>query len=211
MFTGIIEKLGKISRFIQKSSGAEITIEVQNNWEDLMIGESIAINGACLTLTQFKKQELKFDISPETLKRTTLRLLKPGDIVNMERALKLGDRLGGHLVLGHVDGIGIIKNILKSGNFYTFDIEIPKQLTKYTAEKGSVAIDGISLTIAKKEDNILEIAVIPHTFSQTNLHLKRIGDKVNIEVDIIARYIENLINNRNSELTIDFLKKYGFA
>lgn len=210
MFTGIIEKLGKIRALTSKGEGFSLEVEVSEIWDDLKIGESIAVNGACLTLTAVKGNRISFDVSPETKNKTTLGKLPPGTIVNLERALKLSDRLGGHIVLGHVDGIGKISAILNEGNFFRFEILIPQELTKYTAYKGSIAVDGISLTVADIKDNRISVAVIPHTYNHTNMHTLRQGDEVNIEVDIIARYVERLLNRESASITEEFLKKHGF-
>ncbi len=210
MFTGIIEKTGRIKRITRKKRGYELQIETESAWEDLKIGESICVNGACLTLTDFKDNKLTFDVSPETLRKTNLKKISVNEIVNLERALKLGDRLGGHIVLGHVDDTGIIRSLKKEGDFYTLTIEVPHRISKYIAEKGSLAVDGISLTVASKKDNIIEIAIIPHTFNNTNLKTKRIGDFVNIEVDVIARYVESLIYTNRQNVNWNFLKETGF-
>ena len=210
MFTGIIEKTGKIKKITRKNRGYELQIEIEEAWEDLKIGESICVNGACLTLIDFKDNRLTFDVSPETLRKTTFKKISVNETVNLERALKLGDRLGGHIVLGHVDDTGVIRSLKKEGDFYTLIIEIPLRILKYIAEKGSLAVDGISLTVASKKDNTIEIAIIPHTFNNTNLKTKRIGDYVNLEVDVIARYVESLIYTNRQNVNWNLLKKTGF-
>ena len=198
MFTGIIQKLGVFKGLYPVRGGFRLRVEVEDNWDDLQIGESIAVNGACLTLVEFDKTSLLFDVSRETIAKTALSSLGSGSLLNLERALRLSDRLGGHLVLGHVDGVGEVAFIRPEGEFFRLGVRIPSDLVRYVAPKGSIAIDGISLTVASLSGVLVEIAVIPHTWKNTNLKGKRAGDKVNIEVDVIARYVESLMGKSKS-------------
>lgn len=210
MFTGIIEETGVVQSF-KKSENASITIECKNVLEGTKIGDSIAIDGVCQTVTELTSNSFSAQISNETLSVTTFQNIKVGAKVNLERALTLSSRLGGHIVSGHVDGLGKIKSIEKSLDFYNVKFEIDNSLTKYIAKKGSITINGISLTIADINSNEIKIAIIPHTFENTNLkHLKN-GDFVNIEVDILAKYVENFLStNNNSVINENFLKENGF-
>ncbi len=198
MFTGIVQKLGIFKRLYSFQGGFRLEVEVRNNWDDLQVGESIAVNGACLTLVGFDEKSLIFDVSRETIAKTALSHLVSGSLLNLERALRLSDRLGGHLVLGHVDGVGEVAFVRPEGEFFRMGVRVPSDLIRYVAPKGSIAIDGISLTVASLSGVLAEIAVIPHTWRNTNLKEKRVGDKVNIEVDVIARYVESLMGGRKS-------------
>lgn len=219
MFTGIIEEIGTVKSIKSKV----ITIEADKIFEDLKLGDSVAVNGTCLTVSSFSNKIFNADITYETLNRTNLGNLKSGFKVNLERALTLNGRLGGHIVSGHVDGIGIIKSISRNSKDIILTVEVPFDLMKYIIEKGSVAVDGISLTIAEVNKNNFSIALIPHTFKETSLYYKKEGDKVNIENDIIGKYVEKLLffnntnNNEeiknksaNSNINMEFLIKNGF-
>lgn len=215
MFTGIIEEMG----IVKSIKNSAITIEADKIFDDLKLGDSVAVNGTCLTISSFSNKIFKADITSETLSRTNLGDLKSGFKVNLERALTLSKRLGGHIVSGHIDGVGIIKNISKNDRDIILKIEVPANLMKYIIEKGSVAVDGISLTVAEVNKNIFSIAIIPHTFNETILYYKKEGDKVNIENDIIGKYVEKLLqfnncdnekNNKNSNINMEFLIKNGF-
>ena len=192
MFTGIIEgtgKVDKISRTTKNRSAIQMTIDLGSKVKGLKIGQSVAINGVCLTATKLNKSKCIFEMIDETTKKTDLGNLKIGGIVNIERSLKAGDRLEGHFVLGHVDGVGIIKKIQKKPKEVQVWIEIPKSLARYVVKKGSIAIDGISLTIVDVKKNQLLVCLIPHTIDITNFKTKIVGDKVNIETDILGKYI----------------------
>lgn len=215
MFTGIIEEIG----IVKSVKSKVITIEANKIFDDLKLGDSVAVNGTCLTISSFSNKILNADVTTETLSRTNLGDLKLGFKVNLERALTLNGRLGGHIVSGHIDGVGIIKNISKSENDIILKIEVSANLMKYIIEKGSVAVDGISLTVAEVNKNNFSIAIIPHTFKETILFYKKEGDKVNIENDIIGKYVEKLLtfnnynnkkNNKNSNINMEFLIKNGF-
>ncbi|MCD6223761.1 MAG: riboflavin synthase [Deltaproteobacteria bacterium] len=208
MFSGIIECTGKIKNTLWKGRGKRLITDIRKIAEEINIGDSIAVDGVCLTVAEKKDALLFFDVSPQTLNTTTLSYLKMADLVNIERALNLKDRINGHFVLGHVDGIGRIVKLFSYGDFYKLSVSIDKKLLKYVVKKGSVAVDGISLTIADIAGNSIEIAVIPYTFNNTNLKRKRIGDLVNIEIDILAKYVERSLQKK--EIGDKFLERYSF-
>jgi riboflavin synthase len=209
MFTGIIEYLGKVTKFTHKE-GLRIGISI-NITRDTKIGESVAVNGVCLTVVEKRDDEFTFDVVEETLKRTNLGKLKVGDLVNIELPVSAEGLLGGHIVQGHIDGIGKITGLGKIGKGTIMDIKLPEELINLMVEKGSVAVDGISLTIASIKDNTISIALIPHTLEKTTLGKKKIGDTVNIEADIIAKYVKNFVSKEiTSKVTPDFLKQAGF-
>jgi len=192
MFTGIIEGLGSIVMFDKKTSNrsaAKMKIKLDKIAKGLKVGDSVAINGVCLTAVNISKGITEFEMIGETIKKTNLGSLERGDRVNIERSLKVGERLEGHFVLGHVDGVGIISKIEKQTNQVQIWIKIPKELSKHVIKKGSITIDGISLTIVDKLKDQFSVSIIPHTMQVTNLGYKKIGDKVNIETDILGKYI----------------------
>jgi riboflavin synthase len=219
MFTGLIEGVGKVSGVRRSRNEMRVTIMTPFDTTDCQIGESISVNGACLTVTEIREGSLSMDVSGETLSRSTLRLLKGGDAVNLERALRLTDRLGGHLVLGHVDGIGTIVRKDASGQSWVIRIRIEDALSRYIIEKGSVAVDGISLTINACENDFFEVNIIPQTGAATTLLRKEIGDLVNIETDLIGKYMEKLFlregprrDQKNaSGIDLETLVKQGFV
>ena len=208
MFTGIIEELGKIRQITTN----KITIECKNILEDITQGDSIAVNGVCLTASETGKDFFTADVSPETFRITALEELKNGNLVNLERAMPANGRFGGHIVSGHIDSTGKIIEIKKQGDFYILEIEISPEIAKYAVNKGSIAINGISLTIAKINENRIKCAVIPHTFDNTNLKTVKQGDFVNIETDILAKYIEKFLSTGHNKSGIDenFLIKNGY-
>lgn len=215
MFTGIIEEIGTVKELKQNGSDALIVVECKKVLEDTKIGDSIAIEGVCQTVIKIGSNSFSAQVSSETLKVTTFSKLKTGSKVNLERALTLSSRLGGHIVSGHVDGLGKIRNIQKLSDFYNIKIEVEKDLTKYIAKKGSITINGISLTVADIISNEVEIALIPHTFENTSLNSIKSGDYVNVETDVLAKYIEKILstdNNSNQKQMVDenFLKENGY-
>ncbi|MFB5608926.1 MAG: riboflavin synthase [Nitrosarchaeum sp.] len=192
MFTGIIEGIGKvekISKNTQNRSAIQMTVNLGKHARGLKIGQSVALNGVCLTATKLSKSNCIFEMIEETTSKTDLGNLKPGDIVNIERSLKAGDRLEGHFVLGHVDGVGTIKKIQHKPKEVQVWFEIPKKLSKYVVKKGSIAVDGISLTVVDVKDSLASVCLIPHTMEITNFKTKNVGDKLNIETDILGKYI----------------------
>ena len=192
MFTGIVEGIGtvnKISKITKNRSAIEMTIDLGKQVKGLKIGQSVALNGVCLTATKISKSKCIFEMIEETTKKTDLGNLKVGGVVNIERSLKVGDRLEGHFVLGHVDGVAIIKKILKKPKEVQVYFEVPKNLVKYIVKKGSITIDGISLTVVDIKKTLAYVSLIPHTIEITNFHTKKVGDKVNIETDILGKYI----------------------
>lgn len=206
MFTGLIEDLGRVIDISVSSKGAKLVVETKLS--DIKIGDSVSVNGACLTVTEIRGNKYSFDVSPETLKRTNLGLLRRGDYVNLERALKIGDRLGGHIVQGHVDFTSKIKALKFLGKHYELVIEIPNDWISYIVEKGSIAIDGISLTVNYMQNNSVYINIIPHTYEKTNLRFRRNGDLVNVETDIIGKYVINYISayRKKEDILEGFLK-----
>jgi len=192
MFTGIVEGIGKvekISKNTKNRSAIQMTVNLGKHAKGLKIGQSVALNGVCLTATKLSKSSCIFEMIDETTNKTDLGNLKPGDIVNIERSLKTGERLEGHFVLGHVDGVGIIKKIQNKPKEVQVWFEIPKNLSKYIVKKGSIAVDGISLTVVDVKNNLASVCLIPHTMEVTNFKTKNIGDKLNIETDILGKYI----------------------
>ena len=191
MFTGIIEGQGRVKKFDIKTknrSAAKMEIDLGNLAKGLHTGDSVAINGVCLTATSISKNQAEFEMIGETLKKTNLGMIKPGDKVNIERSLKVGERMEGHFVLGHIDGTGKIVKIEKLSKEIKFWIELSKDLARFVVKKGSITIDGISLTLVDVIKNKISVCIIPHTMKITNLGLKKIGDKVNIETDILGKY-----------------------
>lgn len=208
MFTGIVEELGKI----QKITSKQIAIECNTVLEGTKIGDSIAVNGVCLTVVQIIPNGFVADVSQETFRATSFSGLKAGDWVNLERAMLANGRFGGHVVSGHIDGVAKFLSVNKVGEFYDLKIELTTQMLKYVVKKGSISINGISLTIAGINDNIINLAIIPHTFEFTNLKFLKSGEFVNIEVDMIAKYVENFLLTRDnrSGISIDLLQANGF-
>lgn len=213
MFTGIIEELGTISLFEAHAGGAKIEIAAQAVTEGTSDGDSIAVNGVCLTALNIKPDSFTADVSQETLDRSTLGSLHPNSPVNLERAVTPSTRLGGHIVQGHVDGRGEFISAVSCGGFWTVRIGYPADIGQYLVYKGSVSVEGISLTIASLTDTYFEIAIIPKTWELTNLSSLRPGDEVNLEADIIAKYVERIISYRKPEnpITMEMLKDAGFA
>ena len=192
MFTGIVEGIGKvkkISKATKNRSAIQMTVDLGKYGKGLKIGQSVALNGVCLTVTKLSKPGCTFEMIEETTKKTDLGNLKEGSLVNIERSLKAGDRLEGHFVLGHVDGVGVIKKIQKKPKEVQVWFEVPKKLSKYVVKKGSIAMDGISLTVVAIKKNLASVCLIPHTIEITNFKTKNIGDKINIETDILGKYI----------------------
>lgn len=196
MFTGIIAALGSVRRLTRRGEDARLEIETLLDLDDVKIGDSIAVSGTCLTVTEKNNSFFSVDVSAETFSRTTIRRLSAGHQVNLEKALRVGERLGGHMVLGHVDGVGkIVEQIPYSGSI-VFGFEIDQGLLRYVVAKGSVTVDGISLTVNRCEKNRFYVNVIPHTATVTTLGFKKTGDEVNIETDILARYLEKLLTGK---------------
>lgn len=215
MFTGIIEEIGTVKSFTKEKNGAKLEIKAHTVTEDTKIGDSISINGVCETVTEIKDNYFTVMVSDETLSVTTFKYLKINNTVNLERALTPQTRLGGHIVSGHIDCKGKITQIEKLSEFCNIEIEIPENNLKYIVYKGSITINGISLTVAGINSNRIKIAVIPHTYQNTNLKDLKINDEVNIETDILGKYVENLLklndNNEKSNISMEFLKENGFV
>jgi len=216
IFTGLIEEIGSIKQIIRGKRSIQLRIAAEKVLSDVEIGDSIAVNGVCLTVTDFSKTDFTCDLMPETMDRSSLKFLQSASPVNLERALRLSDRLGGHLVQGHVDALGRIKQKEQLDIAIIFRIEAPSSVLKYTVPKGSIAIDGISLTVIDVFSDSFTVSLIPHSAQNTTLARKNIGDMVNLESDIIGRYVEKLLfsekNEReSSRLSISFLAENGFA
>ena len=216
MFTGIIEELGTIATLERRGDGAKIKIAAQTVTKDSKDGDSIAVNGVCLTAIDIKNDSFAADVSGETLKRSTLGRLNTGARVNLERAVTPTTRLGGHIVQGHVDATGTFLQATKAGDFWTVRIGYPKEISKYLIYKGSISVEGISLTVANLADDSFEIAVIPKTWDLTNLHTLKNGDAVNLEADTIAKYVERIMlygqgGEKNGGVTLEKLNRLGFV
>ncbi|MDD2233615.1 MAG: riboflavin synthase [Desulfitobacteriaceae bacterium] len=215
MFTGIIEELGVVTNIRLLPDSAELSIRAEKALEETKLGDSIAVNGVCLTVIRLDLREFTVDVMAETLAKTSLAQLKPGSKVNLERALQLSSRLGGHLVSGHVDSVGTIKRITVQGIASVYEIGLPPSLSSFVLPKGSIAIDGISLTVSQASNDSFSVSLIPHTFSHTTLGLKKVGDKVNLETDMIGKYVASFLGNFNRQtedkLSRNFLAQHGFV
>lgn len=207
MFTGIVEEVGAIAR----RSGADLSILAEVVLEGIQVGDSIAVNGACLTVSAFDDNGFTAQVSPETAERTTLGAARVGDAVNLERAMAMGDRFGGHFVQGHVDGIGRVYSVQNQGDFALWRFRAPDEVARYLVPKGSIAVDGISLTIVEPAGDTFGVAIIPETVSRTILGAKRPGDPVNLEADVIGKHIYHYVKAGSGGLTQDFLARHGFA
>ncbi|MCT4509327.1 MAG: riboflavin synthase [Tepidibacter sp.] len=215
MFTGLIEEIGTIHTIKKGLNSAQITIGATKILSDVKLGDSISTNGVCLTVIEFTKNSFTVDVMPETMRRSNLNNLKHGSLVNLERALKINDRLGGHIVSGHIDGVGKIKKIEEEDNATWVSIEASSNILKYIIEKGSIAIDGTSLTVAYAGLDIFKVSIIPLTKDKTTLLGKTVGDEVNLECDMMGKYIERLLSFKQDEkketkIDLDFLAKNGF-
>lgn len=215
MFTGLIEEIGTVQSILKGPKSATIIITAKKILEDIKLGDSIATNGVCLTVTSFTPNGFEVDVMAETMRRSNLGNLTPGDKVNLERALRLGDRLGGHIVSGHIDGTGTIEDFRQEDNAIWVSIAVSPDILKYIINKGSIAVDGISLTVAYIDSRRFKVSIIPLTKDETTLTGKNIGDKVNLEVDMIGKYVERLLSfkendSSGSDIDMDFLSKHGF-
>jgi riboflavin synthase len=210
MFTGLVETTGTVASVLNTGNGIRLSVKSASPF-DIQLGDSISVNGVCLTVTKHDA-EISFDVSPETLKSKNLGALKVSDRVNLERALRLSDRLGGHIVTGHVDGIGVIKDKRQTGEYTFYKFDTPSEILKYIVKKGSITVDGISLTVVDLDSRSFNVAIIPHTLTATNLGEKGTGDRVNLEADIIGKYVERLLGKKKTDTGLmDLLKEEGFV
>lgn len=215
MFTGIIEEMGTVTAIARSSKTSSLTISGELIFDDLKLGDSVAVNGVCLTVSNMSGTSFNADVMNETLARSSLGSLVKGSNVNLERAMLLNGRFGGHIVSGHIDGTGSIASIKNDGNAVWYRIETADQIMRYIIEKGSITLEGISLTIAEVHPNGFSVSIIPHTLDNTVLSQRKVGDVINIENDIIGKYVERLLMAKNETgqkqgLTRDFLLEYGF-
>jgi riboflavin synthase len=212
MFTGLIEEIGEVGELRRSNSFQKMEVAGDLVLEDLAVGDSISIDGVCQTVVALNGNRFAVESVEETMKRTTLSALRTGDRVNLERPLKACDRLGGHMVLGHVDGVGVIRRLEAARSSWTLQVEAPTSLRRYIAAKGSIAVDGISLTVVESLREGFTVSLIPHTFEHTNLKQRKRGDRVNIEVDVVARYLERLLvrEDGNGEFDLAKLKDMGY-
>ena len=206
MFTGIIEEVGKVT----SAQSGNLVIAARDVLQGMGVGGSIALNGACLTITSLNANSFSVDIMPETLERTNLGLLSAGDRVNLERPLTLEKQLGGHLVQGHVDDTGRVASVIWDSGAMLIRFQAPSEVMRYVVEKGFIAVDGISLTVVTKDTSSFQISVVRYTQEHTTLGSRKVGDLVNLEVDIIAKYVEQLSRARSPGITVDFLQEHGF-
>ena len=211
MFTGIVEEKGKVMRVEPRGQGKRLTLSIPLRLTDIQLGDSINVNGACLTVVEMSNPAIGVDLSTETLQKTTLSDVKEGDSVNLERALRLSDRLGGHIVTGHIDGVGTIVELRKERDFLHLKIRVPPSVSKYVVQKGSIAVDGTSLTVNECRGDVIQVTLIPYTLEKTILIDKRVGDRVNVETDILGKYVEKMLDRDPSErVTLSFLREHGF-
>lgn len=212
MFTGIIEEVGKIQSIQKGANSAVLSVQALEIMQDIHLGDSIAVNGVCLTVTSISSNSFTADVMHETLNRSALGKLRKGSPVNLERAMAANGRFGGHIVSGHIDGTGIVSDIRKDDNAVWYTIKTPLHILRYIIEKGSIAIDGISLTVARVNKDSFRVSIIPHTASLTTLSNLRVGDSVNLENDCIGKYVERLMGKeaQNNHITAGFLAEHGF-
>ena len=206
MFTGIVEEVGRVTEVSPK----KLVVAASKVLQGMELGGSISVNGACLTVTDFSSDSFTVDIMLETLKRTNLGLLRAGDRINLERPLTLDKPLGGHLVQGHIDATGRVASIIRQGETTVIRFEAPPEVMRYVVEKGFIAVDGVSLTIVSRDTGSFEVSIVDFTLKNTVLGSRQVGDMVNLEVDIIAKYVEQSSQNHNSGITLEFLKEQGF-
>jgi len=213
MFTGLVEGTGEITGLTPQAEGLRLTVRTSFAAAELSLGESVAVAGACLTVVALTPPAAAFEVSPETLKRTTFPLKKVGDRVNLERSLRLGDRLGGHLVTGHVDAVGTVKEVRSGPAHFQLKIELPEALSRFVIEKGSIAVDGVSLTVNACRGNAFLVNIIPFTAKETTLAALKVGDRVNLETDIIGKYVARLLGREaplGEGITAKLLAEHGF-
>ncbi len=215
MFTGIVEELGKIKSITLSGSSGKLSVQAKKVLEGTKIGDSIAVNGVCLTVVAMTPDSFTADVMAETVRRSSLGSCNIGDLVNLERAMAADGRFGGHMVAGHIDGVGTVTSLEKEETAVWVTIKTPPEILKYIIDKGSIAIDGISLTVAYVDDECFKVSVIPHTGEETTLLTRKVGDVVNLENDLVGKYVEKLLfhgggEDEGSALTMDMLKEYGF-
>ncbi|WP_265443988.1 riboflavin synthase [Acetivibrio straminisolvens] len=218
MFTGIVEEIGLVKEVVYGSKSIKLTIKCEKIMDDVKIGDSIAVNGICLTVASLDNGVFTADVMPQTMRKTNLGSLRAGEKVNLERALRPVDRMGGHIVSGHIDGTGVILSKEKEDNAIWLEISAPSDILKYIVVRGSVALDGVSLTAAYVDENCFKVSLIPHTASVTILGSKKPGDRINIECDMLGKYVEKLMSfnpqrkkDEKESVTMDFLREHGFA
>jgi riboflavin synthase len=212
MFTGIVEEVGRVTGIDQNGENRRITIRAERVPKELQAGDSVSVNGVCLTALDIKPESFSADLAPETWVRTSFSRIRGDTLVNLELPMKADGRFGGHIVQGHVDGVGKLISFDRIGNSENFwlEIELPNEVEKYTVFKGSICIEGISLTVAKLEQNRCVLAIIPHTVEMTNLHSLKVGDVVNLEADLVAKYVEKMMRGTANTITIEDLVEQGF-
>jgi riboflavin synthase len=215
MFTGLVEEIGRVQAIVKSTKSARITIKASKVLEEVKLGDSISTNGVCLTVTEFSSNSFSVDVMAETMRRSNLHRLSPGDEVNLERALRVGDRLGGHIVSGHIDGVGTITNYEDEDNAVWVTIATEPEVLRYIVQKGSIAIDGISLTVAYVDETVFKVSIIPHTKEVTTLLRRKIGHVVNLECDMVGKYIEKMLKSKEQApikkgIDMNFLSEHGF-
>ena len=210
MFTGIIEETGTVEAIVRGAKSCRLTIRADKIFDDLSLGDSVAVNGVCLTADEIRKPVFVADVMAETVRRTNIDRLVPGSRVNLERAMRLGGRFGGHIVAGHIDGTGTIVSMVREDNAIWVTVTAGSEILRYIIEKGSVALDGISLTVAEVGTDRFSVSVIPHTAAETTLLSRRTGDRLNIECDMIGKYVEKFVSGKSRGITPELLAKYGF-
>ncbi|HIU56384.1 MAG TPA: riboflavin synthase [Candidatus Ornithomonoglobus merdipullorum] len=210
MFTGIIEETGTVEAIVRGAKSCRLTIRADKIFDDLSLGDSVAVNGVCLTADEIRKPVFVADVMAETVRRTNIDRLVPGSRVNLERAMRLGGRFGGHIVAGHIDGTGTIVSMVREDNAVWVTVTAGSEMLRYIIEKGSVALDGISLTVAEVGTDRFSVSVIPHTAAETTLLSRRTGDRLNIECDMIGKYVEKFVSGESRGITPELLAKYGF-